>query len=57
MKDNLILGAHIVSKEASALISIFSVIISAKITVDDVRDMIFPHPSFAETILEVLENV
>ena len=57
VKDNLILGAHIVSKEASALISIFSVIISAKITVDEVRDMIFPHPSFAETILEVLENV
>ena len=43
-------------KDASNLISIFSVLIDKKIKVDEIEEMIFPHPSFAEGILEVIKN-
>lgn len=56
IKDDLILGAHIVSKEASALISIISVFIDQKIPISEIENMIFPHPSFAESIIEVIKN-
>lgn len=56
IKDNLIVGGHVVSKEASALISIINIFIDQKISVDEIENMIFPHPSFAEAIQEVIKN-
>lgn len=56
IKDDLIVGGHIVSKEASALISIVNIFIDKKIPITDIADMIFPHPSFAEAIQEVIKN-
>ena len=55
-KDNILVGAHVVSKEASSLISIFAVLIDKKINLDEISEMIFPHPSYAEAILEVVKN-
>ena len=51
-----IIGAHVVSKDASSLISIFSILIDKQISIYDIQDMIFPHPSYAEAILEMLKD-
>ncbi|MBQ8636160.1 NAD(P)/FAD-dependent oxidoreductase [bacterium] len=56
IKDDFIVGAHIVAKEACEMISLFSVFIDKKISIDEITDMIFPHPSYAEAILELLKN-
>ncbi|MBQ4647191.1 MAG: NAD(P)/FAD-dependent oxidoreductase [Candidatus Gastranaerophilales bacterium] len=56
IKDDVIVGAHVASCEASALISIFNILIDRKIPIQDVEDMIFPHPSFSEAVCEVLKN-
>ena len=56
IKDNIIVGAHVVSKEACALISIFNILIDRKIPLDEIEDMIFPHPSFSEAVIEVIKN-
>ncbi len=54
IKDDKIKGAHIVSKDASLLISLFSVFIDKEISVNEIKDFIFPHPSLAEAISEAL---
>ena len=51
-----IVGAHVVAKEACSLISIFSVLIDKQISIYDIQDMIFPHPSYSEAILEMLKD-
>ena len=56
IKDNLIKGAHVVSKDADLLITIFNILIDNQITIDKIDDMIFPHPSFSELIPEVIKN-
>lgn len=56
IKDGLILGAHVVSKEASALITIFNILIEKQVKTDEIADMIFPHPSFAEAVSEVIKH-
>ena len=56
IKDDLIVGAHVVSREASALISLFNIIIDKKITLSEISEMIFPHPSYSEVLLEVAKN-
>lgn len=56
LKDDKIKGAHIVSKDADSLISIFNILIEKEITVCEIKNMIFPHPSFAEIIQEVLKS-
>lgn len=56
IKNNLIIGAHVVSKDADLLISIFNILIDKKVPIDEIEDIIFPHPSFAEVVSEVLKN-
>ena len=51
-----IVGAHVVAKEACSLISIFSVLIDKQVSIFEIQDMIFPHPSYAEAILELLKD-
>ena len=51
-----IVGAHIVAKEACSLISMFGILIDRQISIYDIQDMIFPHPSYAEAILEMLKD-
>lgn len=53
-KNNFIVGAHIVSKEASALITQIAIAIKAGINVDELKDVVFPHPTYSEGILEAL---
>ena len=54
--NDKIVGAHVVAKEASSLITIFNILIDRQISIFEVQDMIFPHPSYAEAILEVLKD-
>lgn len=56
LKDDVIEGAHVVAKEACSLISIFAVLIDKKVPVDEIKEMVFPHPSYAEAIVELFKN-
>ncbi len=56
IKDDIIVGAHIVSKNASLLISIFGILINHKIKLDEIENMVFPLPSLAHGILEALKS-
>ena len=53
--ENKIVGAHIISLEASSLISIIAVAMHFKGTIDDIKEIIFPHPTLAEGIKLALE--
>lgn len=50
-----IIGAHIVSKEASSLIHIILIAIQFGITIDELKTMCFAHPTYAEGISEILQ--
>ncbi|MBE7707480.1 MAG: NAD(P)/FAD-dependent oxidoreductase [Cyanobacteria bacterium SIG27] len=56
IKDDIIVGAHIVSKNASLLISIFSILINHKIKLNEIENLVFPLPSLAHGVLEVLKS-
>ncbi len=53
-KNDLIVGAHIVSKEASALIHELLIAIQNKLTVADLKKICFAHPTYSEGIFEIL---
>ena len=55
-KNSYIEGAHIISKEASALISQICIAMKAKMSIDELKNIIFPHPTYSEGIIEALEN-
>ena len=54
--NDFIVGAHIISKEASALISQIAIAMKARLKINDLKDIIFPHPTYSEGILEALLN-
>ena len=53
-KDNKIYGAHIVSKEASALIHTILVAMRNNVSIEDLKQVCFAHPTYSEGICEVL---
>lgn len=54
LRDNLIVGAHIVSREASALIHELIIAMQNKLTTDDLKKVCFAHPTYSEGIFEAL---
>ena len=46
--DNKIIGAHIIGSEASLLIHEASIVMNAKLNIDEVSDYIFAHPTLSE---------
>lgn len=56
IKDNRIKGAHIVSKEASALIMQIAVMMKANMDLDTINDIVFAHPTYSEGIAEAIKN-
>ena len=54
LRDNLIVGAHIVSREASALIHELVIAMQNKLTADDLKKVCFAHPTYSEGIFEAL---
>lgn len=57
IKENEILGAHIVSKEASALIHQILIAMQHKIGINDLKKVCFAHPTFSEGILELINRI
>lgn len=53
-QKDLIVGAHIVSKEASALIHELLIAIQNKLTISELKEVCFAHPTYSEGIFELL---
>lgn len=53
-KDDKIVGAHVVSKEASTLIHILLLAIQMDIGVDRLKEICFAHPTYAEGIFDLV---
>ena len=53
-KDGQIIGAHIVSKEASALIHQLLIATQHKISISELKKVCFAHPTFSEGIFEAI---
>ncbi len=53
-KDNKIIGAHIISKEASALIQQILTAIQNNISIDKLKEICYAHPTYSEGIFESL---
>lgn len=54
-RDWQILGCHIVGENAPDLISEVAVLMNYDATVDELSDIIHPHPSFSELILNAVK--
>lgn len=52
-KTRRILGVHIVGGSGTELIGFFSMLIRKGVTLDDFQEVIFPHPTFSETLGQV----
>lgn len=57
VKNGIIVGAHIVSKEASALIHEVLIAMQNNITVEDLKRTCFAHPTYSEGIFDLLMNM
>ena len=53
-QDSKIVGAHIVSKEASSLIQEITIAMQNNLTIDDLKKVCFAHPTYSEGIFECL---
>lgn len=56
-KDNNIVGAHIISKEASALIQQLLIAMQHNISINKLKETCFAHPTFSEGIIEALNRL
>lgn len=57
VKNKQIIGAHIVSKEASALIHQLLIAMQNNVTTDKLREVCFAHPTYSEGIFELVCRV
>lgn len=53
-RDGQIIGAHIVSKEASSLIQQILIAMQNKVSIDKLKEVCFAHPTYSEGIFECL---
>lgn len=53
-KDGFIAGAHIISKEASALIHQVLIAMQNNIRIENLKDVCFAHPTFSEGVFEAI---
>lgn len=50
--DNKIVGAHIVSPEASAMVQQFALMIDNELETEDILKTVFAHPTYSEAVFE-----
>ncbi len=55
-ENSQIIGASIVGPQATELISTLVVAISARLTINQIHEMIFAHPTFSESLQETAKN-
>ena len=53
-QDNKIVGAHIVCAEASSLIQQLTIAMQNDITIDKLKEVCFPHPTYSEGIFDAM---
>ena len=53
-QNGKIIGAHIISNEASSLIQQITVAMQNGVTVDKLKEVCFPHPTYSEGIFDAL---
>lgn len=53
-KDNKIVGAHIISKEASALLHQLLIASQFELTIDKLKEVCYAHPTYSEGIYETI---
>ena len=53
-QNGKLVGAHIVSVEASALIQQLTIAIQNEISIDKLKEVCFAHPTYSEGIFEAL---
>jgi pyruvate/2-oxoglutarate dehydrogenase complex dihydrolipoamide dehydrogenase (E3) component len=51
-----VIGAQIVGPHATELIHVFSTAIRAKFSMDDLREVVFAHPTLSESIGQALSR-
>jgi len=56
-ESEFIVGAHIISREASALIHELLIGIQKRITIDEMKELCFAHPTYSEGIFEALMRI
>jgi dihydrolipoamide dehydrogenase len=56
-QDNKIVGAHIVCAEASSLIQQLTIAMQNDITIDKLKEVCFPHPTYSEGIFDALSRL
>lgn len=56
-KNNKIVGASIISKEASALIHILLLAIQKEYSIDELKEVCFAHPTYAEGIFDIICSI
>lgn len=56
-QENKIVGAHIISKEASSLIQQIVIAMQNNISADKLKEVCFAHPTYSEGIFEALFNL
>ena len=56
-QDGFVVGAHIVSKEASSLIQQLTIAIQNKIPVEKLKEVCFAHPTYSEGIFDCICNL
>lgn len=52
--DNKIVGAHIISPEASSLVQQFALMIDNEIEIDKIKETVFAHPTYSEGVFEAV---
>ena len=53
-KYNRIIGVHMIGNYASEIIWGAGLIVEAQMTVDDIKELVFPHPTVSEIIREAI---
>ena len=56
-RDGKIIGAHIVSKEASSLIHIVLTAMQNNLGIDDIKQICFAHPTYSEGIFDAIMRI
>ena len=52
-----IVGIHMIGKGATELVSFASLVIKNKMKVSQLKKILYPHPTFAESIMEAIEDL
>ncbi|MCY0860283.1 MAG: NAD(P)/FAD-dependent oxidoreductase [Sulfolobaceae archaeon] len=56
-KDGYLVGAQAFMEDAEDVIANISVLIRLKVKLDDILDIVYPHPSYLESILEAVRSL